>query len=109
MSESEIDRLKVLTVLVAFLWPVVFRRRRSERARATEFRRNWKPRTFDSSVLPRIERLREDYVGAYPSRAQPPGRHRELIARARRAIVSMSYFRRASAGELKHDTPERHP
>jgi hypothetical protein len=77
------------------------------RWRAELRRRRRSPGTaFDASAIaPQLRRVRRDYIAALHSRSHRATHRTELIAAARRIVMSFSYFRRAGSEDesRKHD------
>ena len=86
--------LAVLTGGIAFLlW---LRRPRSLRAKCEKIQ--WAGTAFDASrVTPRIERLRQDPIGALHSRPHPLRHAPALLAAARKSICHLPYFHDSAA------------
>jgi hypothetical protein len=60
---------------------------------------------FDaSSVRPKIQRLRGDYLASLKGRQQDDDRRRGLIASARRALGCLSYFRHVRSTDSSQDS-----
>jgi hypothetical protein len=93
--------LGVLALLVGYLYKNFclrhrdeWQRHREEMARWQAFVEKWRPSTLDtSSISPRLEQLRHDYLAAPQFRPH----HSRLIASVREAILRLPYFRKLKA------------
>ena len=102
--------LSALAFLVGYLYRGfclrhrVWQRYREDMAREKAFREKWRPTVLDtSSISPRIEQLRHDYVAALHSRPH----YARLIALVRDTILRLPYFRKLreanqTSGGIKH-------
>jgi hypothetical protein len=106
MKDYDIMLLSLVGLLV-----VCLRARLRRLARRPLDERHMTGAAFDTSTIrPRIQRLREDYLVALPCRPQDENRKRGLIASARRALGRLSYFhpvRSMAANAAAHENRTR--
>jgi hypothetical protein len=107
MFESFTLRLTVLTLLLAYLCIKFLNRLRAEEAQRlarekeaeAERQARWNKSFAEDSpvarLAPRLQRVREDYFAAQRSRPHDFFYRKGLLARARQAIMDLSFFRRA--------------
>jgi len=63
--------------------------------------RQWIGHGFDPGLVTnRIKTLRSDYVSAVRAHSRPPGYHEEFMARTRRLIVDLGFFRNRRAASM---------
>lgn len=90
MTPIELTLLAMVAVLIGFL---VYRSWQRTRSPVIQ-ERQWSGHGFDPGLLTsRIQKLRADYVSAVRSHRGAPGYHCELIARTRRMVVHLEFFR----------------
>jgi hypothetical protein len=99
----------VLGVLIAYLWLSVWLRHRAE-VRAEEARwraldREYPAKALDTAAIaPWIRRVRQDYAESANRHRRPVHYRVELLAAARRVVMSLAYFRRTKS---EHEPQER--
>jgi len=108
MTELDFCLPIALVVLVAYLLWSFNRRLNAEIAKSESRYRDWQGHGFETTtVSPKIEDLRRDYVSAARSRRSASFSHTERVARTRCAVRNLSFFRRicgvAPGTEEPHD------
>ena len=93
--------LSAVAVLLTYLYVSVglrhrdaWRRHREDLARGREFRAQWQATVLDiSSISPKLDHLRRDYLAAVHSQSRYARYHTRLIGSVRKALLRLPYFR----------------
>ena len=94
MFASFTSLLIALAILVAYLALSVGHRLRAKAARIRALEKEYPRRAFDSSAIaPGLRRVREDPAAAVRDRPRDDSYRAELLAKARRMVAGLSYFR----------------
>lgn len=94
MTELDFCLPIALVVLVAYLLWSFNRRLNAEITKAESRYRDWQGHGFETTtVSPKLELLRRDYVSAARSRRPPGFSHAERVTRTRCAVRGLSFFR----------------
>jgi hypothetical protein len=95
-------------VLITWLCVRLSLRHRRERRRPTAFaEHSGKPLDL-STIKPRLDHVRQDYVGVAHSKPSDAGYHQTLLFGARQQLLQMAFFRNARAGRTVPGEDEMH-
>jgi len=94
MFVSFTSLLIALAILVAYLALSVGHRLRAKAAEIRALEKEYPRRAFDTSAIaPGLRRVRENHAAAVRDRPRDDSYRAELLAKARRMVAGLSYFR----------------